>query len=209
MDLENKNHDPVEHNRLRPTRRRVLGTIGAAGLCSPVLATLPSEWRRPIVESLILPAHAQTTCANRASRLGRADHDDCPVVTLNAEIGNANARLRTPSGTVNPILSLVNIRFVGCCNAVGHTVQVTAAKVNLTNAQEIDLATTAATVAPNGRFSLLMIAPDVPVAPLDEIANITVDMNCDDSAPITVVVQGATVASVAGGNTPVPTACSF
>lgn len=42
----------------RPRRRRLLQAITAAGVTS---AALPDRWNRPVVDSVLLPAHAQAT----------------------------------------------------------------------------------------------------------------------------------------------------
>lgn len=44
-----------------PQRRGALKRLAAGGAAAGVLATLPSRWTRPVVESVALPAHAQTS----------------------------------------------------------------------------------------------------------------------------------------------------
>jgi hypothetical protein len=49
-----------------PTRRRVL-TIAGIGGASAVTVMLPAKWTRPIVESIVVPAHAQASSATTTS----------------------------------------------------------------------------------------------------------------------------------------------
>lgn len=49
-----------ENNTTRDPRRRLLKTIAAGGSAAG-LAALPGKWAKPVVASVILPAHAQTS----------------------------------------------------------------------------------------------------------------------------------------------------
>lgn len=49
-----------ENNNTRDPRRRLLKTIAAGGSAAG-LAALPGKWAKPVVASVILPAHAQTS----------------------------------------------------------------------------------------------------------------------------------------------------
>ena len=50
----------------KATRRKLLISIGAGGAFAN---TLPAHWTRPIVDSVLLPAHAQTSC-NTETQVG-------------------------------------------------------------------------------------------------------------------------------------------
>ncbi|NND01135.1 MAG: hypothetical protein HKN85_13220 [Gammaproteobacteria bacterium] len=43
----------------RPDRRKLLMLVGIGGVAA---GTLPGNWSRPIINAVILPAHAQTSC---------------------------------------------------------------------------------------------------------------------------------------------------
>jgi hypothetical protein len=43
------------------SRRRALRRLGAGGVAASAAAALPAAWTRPVVESVMLPAHAQTS----------------------------------------------------------------------------------------------------------------------------------------------------
>ena len=57
-----------------PTRRRVLTLVGGA---TALTVLLPSKWTKPIVESIVVPAHAQAT------RIVTTIRPTIPYVTFN------------------------------------------------------------------------------------------------------------------------------
>lgn len=59
---------------MKTSRRRLLKALGLGGGTATV-SQLPSAWSKPIVESVVLPAHAQTTESDdrRSSRPGGCD----------------------------------------------------------------------------------------------------------------------------------------
>ena len=60
------------------TRRKLLAALGAGGVVTSQ-TSLPQAWTRPVVETLMLPAHAQTTApaTGGESRLGADDTGPC------------------------------------------------------------------------------------------------------------------------------------
>ncbi len=56
-----KNHKEV------PARRRVLKTLAAGGGVVVAGKTLPQSWYKPVVETVVLPAHAQTSGCGEAT----------------------------------------------------------------------------------------------------------------------------------------------
>lgn len=48
-------------NKTKPSRRRLLKTIAAAGGAITAAKALPENWTKPVVDSVLLPVHAQAT----------------------------------------------------------------------------------------------------------------------------------------------------
>ncbi len=62
------------HKRQRDQRRRAL--LALAGVTA--FSSLPQSWRRPMVESVVLPAHAQTSPSPSSSTDGEATPPEVP-----------------------------------------------------------------------------------------------------------------------------------
>lgn len=88
-------------------RRRVLGATLAATALTPVL---PSRWTKPVVDTVLLPAHAQTS--------------SCAIVA--GLLLAATTRTTTPSGAVTPVTSIATLTFAGCSCEPGAAVTITA-----------------------------------------------------------------------------------
>ena len=65
-------------NREREKRRAVLLSLLAGGMVG--IKTLPERWTRPVVDHIVLPAHAQplSECEPADSGDGGEVFDDCP-----------------------------------------------------------------------------------------------------------------------------------
>ncbi len=50
-------------------RRKLLKTLAAGGVAGGVVATLPETWTRPIVDSVLLPVHAQASVATLSAQI--------------------------------------------------------------------------------------------------------------------------------------------
>lgn len=98
-----------------PARRRLLKAMGAAGGIVAGARTLPPTWTQPVVDGVLLPAHAQTSpgecpvrCSLAISMNFSTDDDDWDLVialngnTLSGKGGNVpclvHAGDRTPPG---------------------------------------------------------------------------------------------------------------
>lgn len=55
----------IEQNRLLQ-RRKLLGLAGAISVSS---LALPASWHKPVINAVLLPAHAQTTCITDTTRV--------------------------------------------------------------------------------------------------------------------------------------------
>lgn len=186
--------------------------LATAAVGVPATIALPSRWRQPVINTVLLPAHAQTTCTATPPSTDRffKDHDECLVVTLSGALQDATAELRTPSGTVIPALSLATLTIGGCCNATGHTVQATSVVVNLAApASPVTLPTGSATVTSSGNFSIDVATPVSPVLVVTDITDVTVDLTCDNEVSITVVIAGSQISSATSGTAPAAIVCQI
>ncbi|MCP4000555.1 MAG: twin-arginine translocation signal domain-containing protein [Gammaproteobacteria bacterium] len=62
-------------------RRDLLKTLTAAGV---VAVTIPEQWKKPVVESILLPVHAQTTSEETTSEEVRCLPATIPALTYSA-----------------------------------------------------------------------------------------------------------------------------
>ena len=99
--------DPVS------SRRQLLSAIGIGS----VSATLPSKWTRPLVESVILPAHAQTTTGNNDGNDvedGVENSIECPA-SVGSVPDRLTAKLRLwADGEFDASQNTIWISFDGC-----------------------------------------------------------------------------------------------
>ncbi len=65
MSRKNSDHDnPLTESRSekqRPARRKLLKSIAIGGGAAALGKTLPEQWSKPMVDSVLVPAHAQAT----------------------------------------------------------------------------------------------------------------------------------------------------
>lgn len=57
----------IEDKPLKTDRRKLLGYLGVGGIAA---CALPAQWTKPIVNSVMLPAHAQTSCVTDVTFVG-------------------------------------------------------------------------------------------------------------------------------------------
>ena len=85
------------------SRRNLLRALSVGGVASA--ANLPTSWSRPVVESVVLPAHAQTTAVSTNALTGV----ECPrVVNSNPPTQSATAL------TTDPDDDGMRVSFNGC-----------------------------------------------------------------------------------------------
>lgn len=91
--------DESQLNPLGPARRKLIRALGGAG--GTILgASLVSGWRKPVVESVILPAHAQTSgCRD----VGWTVSVEFPIST-----GNINIQLWSDTSITNSVFNGVS-----------------------------------------------------------------------------------------------------
>ena len=82
------------------SRRSLLKTISVGGVAT---ISVPAKWSKPAVESVILPAHAQTTLGNALTAA------ECPAVVDSDKVSISVTALQSA-----PDLDGVRISFDGC-----------------------------------------------------------------------------------------------
>jgi len=103
--VDNKKHDDNQPPQV-PVRRNV---IGAALAVTAIAPTLPTRWTKPVVDTVLLPAHAQTsTCA-----------------IVDGLLLASTTRTTTPSGATTPVTSIATLTFAGCSCDPGAAVSIT------------------------------------------------------------------------------------
>ncbi len=60
----------IEDHERQASRRKLLKSILAGGGVAAAGRALPEQWTKPVVDSVLLPAHAQTTCGGITSYAG-------------------------------------------------------------------------------------------------------------------------------------------
>jgi len=151
MDSQQKSDSRDVGNPLSsvPARRQVLGAALAVTAIAPAL---PSRWTKPIVDTVLLPAHAQTSA--------------CAIV--DGLLLAATTRTTTPSGTTTPVTSIATLTFAGCSCDPGATVSITA-EPEVTGAS-VGTFTGSSTADAIGAWTVVI---PVPASAGADIANIT------------------------------------
>lgn len=87
------------NNDLRPSRRRLLKSLMVGGSILTISRSLPEKWVRPVVESVVLPAHAQTSAINGHfagfANTGQVTAEATPILDLLAPRVYAGAVINT------------------------------------------------------------------------------------------------------------------
>ena len=112
-DRDSKHPDAADKRHSRKRREVLTGTAAGSGLA--LLAG--GHWRRPVVESVILPVHAQTSSLFSL-------RDPCNV-TVTASSGSNRVELTGlvlgPSGHVGGITGTANLRILNCSHSQSGT----------------------------------------------------------------------------------------
>ena len=69
MKNEDKDKRPIA-DKTSTKRRKLLKSVAAGGSTLVVAKVLPDQWARPVVESVMLPAHAQTSSSSAFGPFG-------------------------------------------------------------------------------------------------------------------------------------------
>jgi hypothetical protein len=76
------------------TRRRVLEVLTVGGLTVTII--IPSSWIKPIIESIVIPAHAQASPAKTPLRAATSTPSPSPTITATPTITPAITRTPPP-----------------------------------------------------------------------------------------------------------------
>ncbi|NOY15491.1 MAG: hypothetical protein GXP23_00910 [Gammaproteobacteria bacterium] len=123
-DRENKKLDRESSDKKLEKRRKALKKILAGSGTVVSAAAMQDKWAKPVIESVVLPAHAQTSVASYSvsvvALLERNKFLDFFVPTAHAESTSTTA---APTTTGAPTTKNICINVVGVTAAVQVTVQ--------------------------------------------------------------------------------------
>lgn len=134
-DKHSKSDAELESHRSQgasPARRRLLKALVGAGGVMGTAALLPEKWSRPLVNRLMVPAHAQATAvtyAGGSSGPGPAPREGLGNRLLDTLIPPANAQVQ--NGTQSPITVCISgtgatreVQIFSCCGSQSGTLSV-------------------------------------------------------------------------------------
>ncbi len=122
--MENKGQNTVQskNSNIKAGRRALLGAISAAGVVGS--AKLPGQWTRPVVDHVLLPAHAATTDDAGSSPTGGTSTfittvtSNC-VVTCTSAFALISVETATSAGTLWSLYSCTAHFYYQQCPASG------------------------------------------------------------------------------------------
>jgi len=165
-----------------PDQRRRSLAIGAG-----LLVTMPASWRKPIVDTVLLPAHAQ------------ASGFTFSLPTLRS----ASSESRIPSGA-GAVEALSRMFFSGCFSVPGIEVECSAV-ADIGGGVFIDVGTATTTTTAGNVFTVELLTPAINIAPVGSINEVTI--TCEALGVTSVVTIGALelTGAIAGAVNPAPT----
>jgi len=179
--------DPKGNSRRAVLRKCLL----AAGVTA---VALPSTWRKPLVNSVILPAHAQTSPITSA-----------PPSFTSGRVTNVTTTSRTPSGGT-AVTALASIEMSGCLGVAGVSVSCTL-EADL-GGTTLPLGTASATSDASGSYSLPVTVPIATVAEISSIDFISAVCTAGTTTQ-TIVLFPSDWAAALAGSPPSPAACAI
>lgn len=198
------NHtDVASDNRRLPDQatdrqKRLLFTALLSGTTVGLsMAKLPSRWSRPIVDSVLLPAHAQATCGALCASSNVFD-----FVALDATAIDVSVRIPS-GGPAVTAMDRVQITLCGIVPGIGVNVQVLA---NLNPAGQIDLGSNNTVTATGNTAMEVSVSPTI-VAPVSDIRDLTLVVTSEGVTGNTLVPAAQLNTLVMGGTSSL--ACPF
>lgn len=190
----NRPHTLVERKTTSttPTRRQVIrNTSGALAGFGVVAATLPQRWQKPLIDAVVLPAHAQLS----------------PVaVSFSASsITSATSENRPLSGGSSAPDALATLGLSGCAGVVGATV--TCAFTAALGSTLVTMGSSTAVTDATGSFTVVLSVPATTVVSTGAITSIMATCGAlGVSSTITLTTAQLSVALA--GAAPAPATCS-
>jgi len=164
------------------SRRAVLTRVFGVAAGAAVIA--PTSWTKPVIDSVLIPAHATTTT------VGTGLSFDGGV------LASAASETRTPSGGTS-IDALSALTIAGCITAPSQTITCTAtADLGGTT---VNLGSGSVVSGTSGDFSVDINVPASSVAPTTAIVSITVTCTAAGETEQMVIPAAAISTALAGG----------
>ncbi len=145
----------------RAVLRRSLGIAAGAAILAP------TQWKKPVIDSVLLPVHAQTSGSPSTTPGFKTPTGGGP----DAVMINAASETRTPSGGTS-VDSLSQLTIAACVTLPGLTV--TCSAVADLGGTTVNLGSSSSTSGSTGAFSTTINVPPASVAPTAAITSITV-----------------------------------
>jgi len=164
----------------RAAIRRSLGVAAGAAVFAP------TSWKKPVIENVLLPAHAQTSPPPEDSTPLFGSITGNPVTPA---LGAASSESRTPSGGApgGPTVdALSSVTMTGCVTVAGTPVTCTA--VADLGGTTVNLGSATGTAAADGSFATVINVPATAIAPTAAIVSISITCTLTTGA-----VSGPTV----------------
>ncbi len=160
------------------SRRAIVPAIGVAVGAS----MLPSQWRRPVIDTILLPAHAQTT-----------------VTPINPDwiLTAVTTALGVPSGEVVPVETYTRLRLSGCGLLPGTTISVDATAL-ITPSGEIPLITGASVTTATGSFNEFINVDSGVIVVTSVVDAVQFDIDVDGEA-FSYTANAAAIGAAAAG----------
>jgi|GEM_PF-3467626 len=192
MDEINNNKAPAQNAPSKATdaiqnrRRRRLLPLAAAGI---VATGLPAHWRKPVIDSVLLPAHAQTTSG--------------PIGDPGFSLTELRTVLSVPSGETTPVEVFSRLQLSACNLPPSSTITVDAF-AEITPSGEIQVITAASVSTGTGTISSFINVDASTLAVTSIVAAFRFDIIVD-GVPFTFTADAAAIGAAAAGTAAPPT----
>lgn len=153
------NRNPQPPHGVRCTTRR--GHLKS--LLTGSAVALPLVWHKPMVNAVLMPAHAQTSIRS------------FPIVDSLHQVAQLFTEDRLPSGSVTTVESIGRVRFRGCRLPPNASISVNAFIERAVGA-DLALLTDSFTAAGSGNYTHTVVIGTQPILPITDVTGIRVEM---------------------------------